>query len=192
VKLIYQVVRELALFPLVVPVVAYVGAFSFGPQHATKDFFVVAAQIIPLLIVAIALEARLLAVNLPSTEGLRADIEEARTSLAKLDYELTHLTVQATEPDTEQTKRLADQRQVTSRQLKCLQQTRRDFRVHAIRVRLYAGQTAVFLLIGEVTALDTLAKGSYEQANARWAFAAIVLGLVAIIFAAFRHAPPTS
>ncbi len=46
--------------PLLLAVFAYNAALLFGPRHATNDFYVVAAQIIPLLLLAIALDARLL------------------------------------------------------------------------------------------------------------------------------------
>jgi hypothetical protein len=57
-------------------------------------------------------------------------------------------------------------------------------------MRLYAGPTAALLIVGEVSAVDTVARGSYKHADAGWAFDAIVLGLVAVTLAAIRRSPP--
>jgi hypothetical protein len=175
--------------PLVPAVLLGVGASIIGPQHATNEFYVVAAEIIPLLFLAIALEARLLSVQFPDIGALIAEAQGFLKSLGELETEVKHLPQDSPQLTAELRAKIADQQQRTASHLELLQQARPGMRRYRILVRLYAGITAVLLLFGELSALKVVAEGTYEHADAKWAVGAIVMGLVAVLLAAFRHAP---
>ncbi|HEY5045209.1 MAG TPA: hypothetical protein VII53_05075 [Solirubrobacteraceae bacterium] len=85
--------------------------------------------------------------------------------------------------------KITEQKEATTGHLELLQRARPGMRRYRIIVRLYAGITALLLLFGELSALKVVAEGTYEHANAKLAVGAIVMGLVAVLFAAFRHGP---
>jgi hypothetical protein len=91
--------------PLLLAVLAYSAAEQLGPRHATSDFYVVAAQIIPLLLLAIALEARLLSVGFPDIDALIADVEKAQEPLGEIEKEVDRLADEAPEQVAEGGKR---------------------------------------------------------------------------------------
>jgi hypothetical protein len=178
--------------PLVPAVLLGIGASIIGPQHATNEFYVVAAEIIPLLFLAIALEARLLTVQFPDIAALITQIQDSQKSLDEIETQVDGLPDDRPELVAEWRTKIADQREITAGQLEGLQQARPGMRRYRILVRLYAGITAVLLLLGELSALKVVAEGTYEHADAKWAVGAIVMGLVAVLFAAFRHTPRES
>jgi hypothetical protein len=183
--------------PLLLAAWAYFAALIFGPRHATNEFYAIAAQIIPLLLLAIALEARLLSVGFPDIEASIASIaKDAEASLDEIEQDVNRLADEAPERVAEWRKKIADQRERTSRELESLRQRvariRPGFRRYKFTMRLYAVLTAAILIIGELSALDTVARGSYKHADASSAFDAIVLGLVAVTLAAIRRPPPRS
>jgi hypothetical protein len=132
--------------PLLLAVLAYSAAEQLGPRHATSDFYVVAAQIIPLLLLAIALEARLLSVGFPDIDALIADVEKAQEPLGEIEKEVDRLADEAPEQVAEWRKKIADQREHTGRELDRLRQritrARPGVRRYRSLMRLYAGLTA--------------------------------------------------
>jgi hypothetical protein len=180
--------------PLLLAVLAYNAALIFGPRHATNEFYAIAAQIIPVLLLAIALEARLLSVGFPDVLASIASIEkDAEESLEEIEQDVNRLADGDPEWAAKKRKEIADQREHTGRQLERLRQRvermRPGLRGYKLVMRLYAVLTAAFLIIGELSAVDTVAQGSYKHADATWAFDAIVLGLVAVTLSAIRRDP---
>jgi hypothetical protein len=178
--------------PLVPAVLAASLAWFFGPQHATNEFYVVAAEIIPLLLLAVALEARLLSVRFPNIAALTTEIRDLRRSLERIAAEVDDLSNSSPDLAAEWREKVTDQREQLAGQFERLQKARPGMRRYQIIVRLYAGLTVVVLLVGELSALTAVAEGTYKHAVAKWAFGAIVLGLVAVLIAALRHAPNES
>jgi hypothetical protein len=178
--------------PLVPAVLAAVLAWFFGPQHATNEFYVVAAEIIPLLLLAVALEARLLSVRFPDIAALTAQVRDFQQSRDKIEAQLDDLSHSSPELVAEWRQKITDQQEQMTHQFQRLQEARPGIRRYRILVRLYAGLTVAVLLIGELSALTVVAEGSYKHVEAKWAFGAIVLGLVAVLFAALRNAPADS
>ncbi len=136
-----------------------------------------------------------LSVGFPNVEALIADVEkETREPLDEIEKEVDRLADEAPGQVDEWKKKLADQRDFIARELETLRQrvarARPGFRRYKLLMRIYAVLTATVLIMGEVSALNTVAQGSYKHAKAGWAFGAVVLGLVAVTLAAIRRTRP--
>lgn len=178
--------------PLIPAVLASLFAWFFAPKHASNEFYVVTAQIIPLLFIAIALEARLLSVRFQSTASSTTKIPDSHQSLDEI-------TEKADEPSDDSSKLPAKANEpITHRprekcrrfkQLRCALDNGCRFR---LLVGLYAGLTALLLLAGEASALNVVAEGTHQNADSKWAVGAIALGLFAVLLAPARNAPTDS
>jgi hypothetical protein len=156
---------------------ASISAYT-SPRHATKDFYDIASQIIPLLIVAISLEARLLGAKFIDVDALETGIRNQLTEIGRVINEPI-LTV-------EQEDKLLKQRTDFSAILDTLKQNRPGYRRYRRLVGVYVGLAVFILGYGEIYALNVVAQGKYHAAYAPSVFGAIALGIVMIIAVAVR------
>jgi hypothetical protein len=156
---------------------ASISAYT-SPRHATKDFYDIASQIIPLLIVAIALEARLLGTKFIDVVALETSISNQLTKIRQVIDE-SGLTA-------DQEARLLKQQTDFSGLLDTLKQSRPGHRRYRWLVGIYVTMTVIILGYGEIYALNVVARGKYQTAYAPSVFGAIALGIVMIIAVALR------
>jgi hypothetical protein len=162
-----------------------------GPTHASQEFYSVAAQTIPVLLLALALEARLLGVR--GVWSVRPD-EAVEKGLGPIRDQIEDLTVQGAKIAASDEDRRKMARQI-GRTHKVFALTEREARDFARRLErswrawlLTRGSIAFLicaaLVVVELRVLKVLADESYATANARLIFGAIGLGLTALAFAA--------
>lgn len=156
---------------------ASISAYT-SPRHATKDFYDIASQIIPLLIVAIALEARLLGAKF-------IDVDELETGISRQLAEIGQI---INEPilTADQEVKLLKQQTDFSAILETLKRNRPGYRRYRGLVSVYVALAVFILGYGEIYALNVVAQGKYHTANAPSVFGAIALGIVMIIAVAVR------
>lgn len=178
-----------ALAPLLVGVLCGVAAMWIGPRHAKSEFFVVCGEILPILLLAIALEARLLRLGVPEgalIESLLDDVADSSKELDGLQERLNKIEGVPVSDALDVQRDLDKYRHDLERDRARYERFGTAFRVlRAINVAFGAG----LLLYGEAKALDVLAEGSYTSSRADLIFGIVVFGFVAVVIAAVQRRP---
>lgn len=181
----------LRVAPLLAGYVAGAVAIALAPDKASRDFYVVCATVIPVLLLTLGVELRLLRLRGPMR--LPAELGEAQSKAGRLEERVPQLaarlkalpddTPDVAEARADMASAEADLERVTT----ALGQISRKVGTWAYRWgavgAAYALLSAVGLFVGEMKALTVIADESYRQANPALPFAAVVLGFAAITVA---------
>jgi hypothetical protein len=167
--------------PLVVGAWGYTLTLILAPDHAGKEFYVACAEVIPVLLLALALEARVLSFGLGRYEAVyEARRQEARgifDEIRDIEEEIARSHMPATEVQQAQ-KRLDGLSQRVNALQDLATASRRRWRVMRA---VYVTSAALILLAGEIHALTVLAEENFKEAAAWVPMGAVVFAFVTII-----------
>jgi hypothetical protein len=172
--------------PLLLGLVAWLAGLIWAPSQAGTEFYAACAQVIPVLLLALAIEVRLLRIDVPEGSGIRA-LGNA------VDEELEHLRereAQLLAEDADREEALAEQKAIgrLEYQFQLLRRVHPRLTTAYIVMRaIYVMAAAAVLLLGEVRALDALTMDSAAEADARIPFSAVLFGFVAVLVGALMH-----
>ena len=152
------------LLPFAIPPAVAVAGLTVGPDESSLRFYEIAAQIIPVLLLVLAVEGRI--ARLSALRGLRAYIDQAGQDVSARVRTGLRMALDANLLEEEV--------------------------FLAMGRTVYGAVVVLFLAVGEVAALHPVINQSATDGNFRFVFAAILGGLAAISVFAFFGWPSSA
>jgi hypothetical protein len=181
------------LYPLVGALTVYALAWLLGPDHAGPEFYTASSQIIPILLLALGIEAGVLRFRRhgPDEEGILYELAEAHVEVDRASRDVAqprHANSGTSDELSQAWEQLAAAEDRLYRALNAReawdQGRRASWSITMMRT-LYVVLLLVMFVSGEVTALAALAEAHPGSVSARGSFATVTMGTVLVALVAF-------